>query len=497
MDDAEIRQFGNLFNEFLERVVHTSQSTPSGTESLGDRIADFLDTDPLSLPVVTEPFRAFEHATIQLAIDRLLARPGTRHELIGIAGSGREHHAFSELLEMGRRHGAFWIGAVDYAAVPVSVDEERTCVRFGLYLVDDGRRRLALLIRAGNPMQGISANLEVLAPTVEDGRGWLAQLRDERAACNVLRGQVLSFEPSDFEPGVGPVRFHRRPQLGRPDVVLPGGVLDRIERQAVGIARHHDRLLIEGRHLKRGVLLYGPPGTGKTHTVRYLTGALAQFTVILLAGPAIRFVAEACALARVVQPSLVVLEDCDLVAEDRSFSPFGNPLLYTVLDEMDGLGSDSDVCFLLTTNRVDLLETALAQRPGRVDLAVEIPLPDADGRRRLLNLYGRGIELPEPDVAAVVERTAGVPASFVKEMTRRATLLAAERGSPLTEAVDVHAAADELMTAQERLTRRLLGTAADGEVAVADVATPSPYGSPGWFAYAPRSGGRYAPGHGS
>ena len=496
MDDAEIRQFGNLFNEFLERVVHSSQPTPSGTESLGDRIAAFLDTDPLSLPVVTEPFRAFEHATIQLAIDRLLARPGTRHELIGIAGSGREHHAFSELLEMGRRHGAFWIGAVDYAAVPVSVDEERTCVRFGLYLVDDGRRRLALLIRAGNPMQGISANLEVLAPTAEDGRAWLAQLRDERAACNILRGQVLSFEPSDFEPGVGPVRFHRRPELGRADVVMPGGVLHRIERQSVGVARHRDRLLAEGRHQKRGLLLYGPPGTGKTHTVRYLTGALTEFTVILLVGPAIRFVAEACALARSLQPSLIVLEDCDLVAEDRSYSPFGNPLLFTVLDEMDGLASDADVCFLLTTNRADLLETALAQRPGRVDLAVELPLPDADGRRRLLDIYGRGIELPEPDVAAVVERTAGVPASFVKEMTRRATLLAAERGSPLTQAVDVLAAADELMTAQEQLTRRLLGTAADGEVAVADVATPSPFGSHAWFAYAPRSGGRYVSGHG-
>jgi hypothetical protein len=490
VDDAEIRQFGNLFNEFLERVVHTSRAIPDGTESLGDRIAAFLDTDPLSLPVVSEPFRPFEHATIQLAIDRLLARPGTRHELIGIAGSGREHHAFTELLEMGRRHGAFWIGAVDYAAVPVSVDDERICVRFGLYLVDDGRRRLALLLRAGHPMQGISANLEVLAPTAEDGRAWLAELRDERAACNLLRAQVLSFEPSDFEPGVGPVRFHRRPQLGRADVVLPGGVLDRIERQAVGIARHRDRLLAEGRHLKRGVLLYGPPGTGKTHTVRYLTGALTEFTVILLAGPAIRFVAEACALARSLQPSLVVLEDCDLVAEDRSFSPFGNPLLYTVLDEMDGLGSDSDVCFLLTTNRADLLETALAQRPGRVDLAVEIPLPDADGRRRLLDLYGRGIELPEPDLTAVVERTAGVPASFVKEMTRRATLVAAERGAALTQAEDVHAATEELMAAQEVLTRRLLGTeSADGNEPVAGETVAS--GEPSWFAYAPRTGSRY------
>jgi cell division protease FtsH len=493
MNEAEVGRFGSLFSEFLERVVHTARLAPTGAEPLVDRIESFLGSDPLGLPVVSEMFRPFEHATVQLAIDQLLARPNTRYELIGIAGGGREHHSLTELLEIGRRHGAFWIGAVDYAVVPVSVDEERTCVRFGLYLIDDNRRRLAVLLRSGNPEQGMPPHLEVVAASAEDARAWLSELRHERIACNVLRGQVLTFEPSNFEPGIGPVRFHRRPELGRDDVILPTGALERIERQVVGVARHRDRLAAEGRHLKRGVLLYGPPGTGKTHTVRYLTGALREFTVVLLAGQAIAFVAEACALARTLQPSLIVLEDCDLVAEDRSFTPFGNPLLFTVFDEMDGLGNDIDACFLLTTNRVDLLETALAQRPGRVDLAVEIPLPDAEGRRRLLELYGRGIDLPAADADLVVERTAGVPASFVKELTRRATLIAAERVSDSTEAVDLQAAVDELMTANETLTRRLLGTGEGGEGDWPTSGVPMPEALPmrrGWFAHGPRSRSR-------
>ena len=78
-------------------------------------------------------------------------------------------------------------------------------------------------------------------------------------------------------------------------------------------------------------------------------------------------------MARALQPSIVVLEDCDLIAEDRSFGHGPQPLLFEVLDAMDGLASDADVAFVLTTNRVDMLERALAQRPGRVDLAVEIP----------------------------------------------------------------------------------------------------------------------------
>jgi cell division protease FtsH len=477
MDEQEVARFGTLFAEFLERVVHKSQ--PADMESLVERIASFLNADPLGLPVVSEQFRSFEHATVQLAIDRLLGRPDVEHHLIGIAGPGREHHSLTELLEVGHRHGAFWVGAVDYAAVPVSVEEERACVRYGLYLINDGRRQLAVLLRGGSPAHAMTPLIEVLARNVDDARAWLAELRAERAICNVLRGQVLSFEPSEFEPGVGPVRFHRRPQLRREDVVLPRGILDRIERQVVGVASHRQRLVGEGRHLKRGVLLYGPPGTGKTHTVRYLAGTLRDFTVVLLAGPAIRFVAEACALARTLQPSLIVLEDCDLVAEDRSFSPFGNPLLYTVLDEMDGLGSDVDVCFLLTTNRVDLLETALAQRPGRVDLAVEIPLPNEEGRRRLLEIYGRGIDFDPADVEHVVKRVAGVPASFVKELTRRATLISADRGSVRTGTSDVMAAADELLAAQEELTRHLLGAEQDRPL---HAAAPLASGG-GWFAY--------------
>src|SRR5207302_982107 len=73
-------------------------------------------------------------------------------------------------------------------------------------------------------------------------------------------------------------------------------------------------------------------------------------------------------LARMLAPSMVVLEDVDLIAEERGM-PFGHtgPLLFELLNEMDGLRDDSDVIFVLTTNRPDILEPALAARPGRVE----------------------------------------------------------------------------------------------------------------------------------
>jgi ATP-dependent 26S proteasome regulatory subunit len=264
---------------------------------------------------------------------------------------------------------------------------------------------------------------------------------------------------------------------------MPDGVLERIERQVVGVARHREALRRQGQHLRRGLLLYGPPGTGKTHTVRYMMSMLPAFTVVLLAGTSIQFIGQACALARMLQPALVVLEDCDLVAEARDFHHGReNPLLFQVLNEMDGLADDADVAFLLTTNRADLLEPALSQRPGRVDLAVEIPLPDAAGRRRLIELYGPALRLTDSELEEVAERIDGTTASLSKELVRRASVLAAERGVPAPEAADLNAAADELLSDQDALTRRLLGgPRPDGDVLPPTPGlAPRPGSAPGW-----------------
>jgi AAA+ superfamily predicted ATPase len=67
--------------------------------------------------------------------------------------------------------------------------------------------------------------------------------------------------------------------------------------------------------------LYGPPGAGKTHTTRYAVQQLADTTVLLLPGQSLNFIGMVTTLARELQPSAVVLEDVDLVAEDRGFGP--------------------------------------------------------------------------------------------------------------------------------------------------------------------------------
>ena len=111
---------------------------------------------------------------------------------------------------------------------------------------------------------------------------------------------------------------------------------------------------------------------------------------------------------------------------------------------------------------VAVLERALAERPGRVDLAVEIPLPDAGARERLLRLYAGGMRL-DAGLTPVIEATEGVTASYVKELLRRAVLAALRTSGEarsLTGA-DLASAVGELSAECQALTRSLLGHARD------------------------------------
>jgi ATP-dependent 26S proteasome regulatory subunit len=122
------------------------------------------------------------------------------------------------------------------------------------------------------------------------------------------------------------------------------------------------------------------------------------------------------------------------------------------------------VVFLLTTNRADLLEPALASRPGRVDQAVHIDLPDRDARRRLVELYSARLDVDLSRLDEVLDRTDGVTASFLKELLRRAAVVAADReDAPVDDdvlvvsAADLDAALTDLLDTRNQMTRAVLG----------------------------------------
>jgi hypothetical protein len=450
--DERVDEFGELFAAFVRRSLEAESKQEPAFRAL---IRDHLGTDPREIPVVALDVPDWDHANLQFGLEALIGTPGREAELVGIGGGQKRYSAPSLSDLVNEPH--FEPGPVEYESVEVGPGRTHPCILFGLLLVRGAEGPAVLFARRGEQQGGPNPGLkvEVFAEDADHASALLDELRELMREHNVFRGQMISLQSTMW--GQVKVAFHERPTTRRDEVVLPEEVLSAIERQTIGIARRADALRAAGRHLKRGVLLHGPPGTGKTHTVTWLAAELDQATVIVLAGGALGAAGPVSRMARELAPSLVVLEDVDLVAEERTMMHGGGPVLFELLNELDGMADDADVAVLLTTNRPDLLEPALAARPGRVDLAVEIPLPDLESRRRLFDLYARDLPLDAVDLETVATRTEGVTASFFRELLRQAALESAERGSEVVNDDDLRRALDRLLEHAGTMTRILLG----------------------------------------
>jgi ATP-dependent 26S proteasome regulatory subunit len=128
------------------------------------------------------------------------------------------------------------------------------------------------------------------------------------------------------------------------------------------------------------------------------------------------------------------------------------------------LNESADILFILTTNRPEALEKALASRPGRIDQAIEFPLPDEQGREKLVRLYSPGVQIADDVIRAVVNKTDKVSAAFIKELMRRSVQFHLERADDnCIELEDVENALNEMLFAGGTLNVKLLGGSDNGE----------------------------------
>jgi ATP-dependent Clp protease adapter protein ClpS len=411
----------------------------------------------------TRQFPGHMRADVQVAIDRLMARSAVR--FVGIFERNRyETLTFATLTEGGQY--APTIAAAQYRDVDVGEDRPARCLENGLWLCRAGDVRYAVVLSFHREF-GVEADLrvEIAVPAGEAGSGVVAEsfsaLEEAINAARSYRGKVLSLDgDADYRGRTKGMMVHRMPPVARDEVILPAGTLDLLDRSVLKFVGSREALRRLGQSTRKGILLYGPPGTGKTHTIRYLASNLHGHTTLLITAGQVALLGQYMTLARLLQPALVVIEDVDLIARDREHmsGPCEESLLNRLLNEMDGLKQEADILFILTTNRPEQIEAALAGRPGRIDQAIEVPLPDEAGRGKLVQLYGKGLTL-DPEVARdAVQRTEGVSAAFIKEMMRRtAQASIAREGRGIVSSADLQEALDDMLFTGGRLNIKLLG----------------------------------------
>lgn len=189
----------------------------------------------------------------------------------------------------------------------------------------------------------------------------------------------------------------------------------------------------------KGILLSGPPGCGKTLLAKALATE-SRVNFISVKGPALlskyvgdseRRLREVFRKGRQAAPCIIFFDEIDALIPTRSSGPSDTPVTDRVLSqflaELDGIEELKGVLVLAATNRPDRLDPAVL-RPGRFDELIEIPLPDAPGRREIFEVHLRGKPLTKKiSVDDLAARTEGFSGADIASVCNHAALRAVRK----------------------------------------------------------------------
>jgi transitional endoplasmic reticulum ATPase len=194
-----------------------------------------------------------------------------------------------------------------------------------------------------------------------------------------------------------------------------------------------------GHKMPRGILLHGPSGTGKTLMAKAVaTESEANFVSVrgpeLLSkwvGESERGIREIFKRARQSAPCVIFFDEIDSIAPVRGAggeTAVTERVVSQLLTELDGMENMHGVIVLAATNRADMIDPALL-RPGRFDKIISIPLPDKDGRKRVLEIHSKDIPLADAngpdkiDFEKLAELTDGLSSADVAAIANTAVSL--------------------------------------------------------------------------
>ena len=218
-----------------------------------------------------------------------------------------------------------------------------------------------------------------------------------------------------------------------------------------------------GGKIPKGALLVGPPGTGKTLLARAIAGeaGVPFFTISgsdfveMFVGVGASRVRDMFEQAKKNAPCIVFIDEIDAVGRHRGAGYGGGndereQTLNQLLVEMDGFEANEGVILLAATNRPDVLDPALL-RPGRFDRQVQVPNPDINGRKKILEVHARKTPLgPDVDLRIIARGTPGFSGADLANLVNESALMAARTGKRFLTMEDFENAKDKVMMGAER-----------------------------------------------
>ena len=233
--------------------------------------------------------------------------------------------------------------------------------------------------------------------------------------------------------------------------------------EIVEFLRDPGRFAKLGGQIPKGALLVGSPGTGKTLLARAIAGeaGVPFFTISgsdfveMFVGVGASRVRDMFEQAKKNAPCIVFIDEIDAVGRHRGHG-LGNSndereqTLNQLLVEMDGFEANEGIIIIAATNRPDVLDPALL-RPGRFDRQVVVPIPDIEGREKILAVHMKKVPLaPDVNARTLARGTPGFSGADLANLVNEAALLAARRNKRLVAMRELEDAKDKVMMGAER-----------------------------------------------
>jgi cell division protease FtsH len=298
-----------------------------------------------------------------------------------------------------------------YYDIATGPDTKENLLVHGVLVLEKDNNVLVVALDSKDPGPSmlIVTGPERIKPIIEGFKDAVKKITKER---NFYRKQKIQY--------FGGVFFMDVSDKSWDDLILDPDTKDTIWSNTIGFLRNKERLKEYGIPTKRGVLMVGEPGTGKTLACKGILNAAEGITCITTRSEVLEHPGQLSLLyelAADLSPSIVFLEDIDLIAQDREgYGQSRGSALLTLLSVLDGIEECDGVVTIATTNCKETLDKAISKRPSRFDRIIEFHKPELKQRIDLISLLCRSIPLDSGTQEYIARRTENFTPAQIQEV---------------------------------------------------------------------------------
>lgn len=316
--------------------------------------------------------------------------------------------------------------------IPISLEKTVRLPIFGNFFVECKGSDIRLFVSLDLAYDSSQCCITVMVDphNAAQAEQFLSDMDASIQANDIYYKKCLSYER-------GNINFTAVSPTAWASIIMKPDLKESIRQNTVGVLENMEILSSIGMCPNNNLMLISPPGMAKTMTFRAISCEIeGTMTRIWCTGKSIEYpehVTKLFEAARALSPCVIFIEDMDTFGGERTTSRAPR-VLNEFLQCLDGAQENAGVVVIASTNDVASIDEALSSRPGRFNVKIEVPLPDAEDRRMMLNNFflgynaGFDTSVTKDIVKTVIDMTAGLTGDYLKNLAKTTVIRAVADG---------------------------------------------------------------------